>query len=165
MVDLFELRDQLDGDWSDFEAYVEQDENHENPDPRDIQWPNGIFWKAYVLSEAWRVLQGQKVYKPFLDSCDLAFPIANMIVVGYIQFPNSNQRVELTVAYDMLCDIFGVSNDTQFMTFSSILGVFENDENAEWVSWMNQRCNAYRNDPHKSRLTSEQVWESWNANV
>jgi len=160
MVDLFKLRDQLDEDWKPFEAYVEQNENHENPDPRDIPWPNNMFWKTYILSEAWRVLQNQKEYRELLEVNDLAFPLANMIVVDYVQFPNSNQRVELQIGYELLCKVFSLDPEYDFISFGDMLDVMPAaDEN--WIGWMKARCRAYQNDPHKSMITSEQVWEVW----
>ena len=154
MVDLLELRDQLDEDWVEFEKYVEQDENHENPDPRDIPWPNDLYSKVMVLSQAWRVLDGQDQYKKLFASGDFAFPIANMIMVSYIQFPNSNQRVELTEFYSTFCDAMGVSRLEEFNSFEEILDTITDPTYKDWVDWMKARCEAYTHDPHKGTILS-----------
>ena len=126
-----ELKDQLDEDWTEFEAYVENDENHDNPDPRDIPWPNNLFFKIQILSEAWRVLEPIPECKSLLEAGDLAFPIANMIAVDYIQYPNSNQRVELTVMYNALCNAFGFSKDTEYINFTEMIDTLPS-EYQEW---------------------------------
>ena len=141
----------LDFDWAEFEDQVRDNEDHENP---DILWPNGLHWKAQLLSEAWRVLGPAKDYKQLFEAGDLGFPIANMLMVGYIQYPNSPQRVEIYRLYDLMCYMMNVPNDGDYKFFSDMLDAspHQGPKYQEWIDWAKARCDIYWKDPHRGQI-------------
>ena len=144
----------LDAAWKDFENYVENDENHENPDPRDIPWPNDMFWKVQCLSQAWRVLWGIPGWENVKNLCDLAMPLANMITIGQIQFPDSKQRYGLEWGYYWLVETMDVNQGARYYDFHEMIEesrkthpTTESDD--KYWDWMLARCAAYNIFPGK----------------